>query len=120
AAVLGVELILQLGERLAARRQRLLGARLILGTEVVRVAGGVISQAEVFAVRDAEMLRELLGRLEEFLFVHSYACWTENFPPTQRATRLIATSTTTANKTSPGWSWDLRGLGFMGRRIQSV
>ena len=45
-AVLRVEHVLQLGERLDALLQRLLGARLVLGAEVERVAGVDVLEAE--------------------------------------------------------------------------
>jgi hypothetical protein len=70
-AVLGVETILQLGQRLDPDRERLLRARLVLRAEVERVTRVHVLQAERLAVGDAEGLRELLRPLDDLLEVHS-------------------------------------------------
>jgi hypothetical protein len=66
-----VEDVLQLGERLDARGERFLGARLILGAEVQRVAGIDVFEVKALTVGDAERFRKIAGPLDDFLYFHS-------------------------------------------------
>src|SRR5262249_28159129 len=69
-AVLRVEHVLELSQRLDAQREHLLRARLVLGPEVERVSGVEVLQAESVPVRDPERLRERAGPLDQFLDLH--------------------------------------------------
>src|SRR5262245_45090585 len=70
-AVLGVEHVLQLGERLDARGERFLGARLVLGAESQRLAGIDAVEAEPGAIGDAEGLGERSRALDDLLDLHA-------------------------------------------------
>src|SRR4029453_8506587 len=70
-AVLRVEPVLELGERLDPDRQRLLRPRLVLGSQVEGVARVDVLQAERRAVLDSEGLGEAAGLLDDLLEIHS-------------------------------------------------
>ena len=69
-AVLRVEHILQLGQRLDAHGERFLGTRLILGSELERVAGIDVFEAKAVTVRHSEGFREASAPLDDVLRIH--------------------------------------------------
>ena len=70
-AILGVEHVLHLRERLDADLQRLLGPRLVFGSELERVARVEVPQPERLSVGDAEWFREAVGFPGEIVQFHS-------------------------------------------------
>src|SRR2546428_232570 len=69
-AVLRVQHVLEMAQRLDAQREHLLRAWLVLGPEIKRVGGVEVLQPEPVAVRDPERLRECAGLLDGFLDFH--------------------------------------------------
>jgi len=57
--VLGIEHVLQLGERLNSQHQYLLGARFVLRGQIKCIAGIDVPEAEALAFRNTEWFAEL-------------------------------------------------------------
>jgi hypothetical protein len=70
-AILRIQLVLQLGQRLDAGLQHLLGARPVFVVQVARVAGIDVLQAELALARKPERIRELARLGYDFVELHA-------------------------------------------------